>query len=75
MAHLAPSSVTVAISLDMAALNIGMAVAAGAGGWVVDGWGAWALPYVGVPLALVGLAIWLTMRKPAPVVAATSETT
>jgi MFS transporter, DHA1 family, inner membrane transport protein len=64
MAHLAPSSVQVAISLDMAALNIGMAIAAAAGGFVVDHWGAWALPYTGTPLAVVGLAVWLTMSKP-----------
>jgi predicted MFS family arabinose efflux permease len=63
MAHLAPSSVPVAISLDMAALNIGMALAAAAGGIVVDNWGAVALPYVGAPLAVLALVVWLTIRE------------
>lgn len=64
MAHLAPSSVTVAISLDMAALNFGVALAAAAGGVIVDNWGAWALPYVGVPIGLAALAVWLAMPRP-----------
>ncbi len=63
MAHLAPSSVPVAISLDMAALNIGMALAALAGGIVVDNWGAVALPYTGAPFAILALVVWLSIRE------------
>jgi len=63
IAHLAPSSVQVAISLDMAALNIGMAVAAAAGGIVVDNWGAVALPYAGAPFAVLALIVWLSIRE------------
>jgi predicted MFS family arabinose efflux permease len=63
MAHLAPSSVPVAISLDMAALNIGMALAALLGGIVVDNWGAVALPYAGAPFAVLALVVWLSIRE------------
>ena len=63
MAHLAPSSVPVAISLDMAALNIGMALAAAAGGVVVDRWGANALAYAGTPFAILALIVWLSIRE------------
>jgi predicted MFS family arabinose efflux permease len=63
MAHLAPSSVPVAISLDMAALNIGMALAAAAGGIVVDRWGANALAYAGAPFAILALVVWLSIRE------------
>jgi MFS transporter, DHA1 family, inner membrane transport protein len=65
MAHLAPRSVTVAISLDMAALNIGMATAAGVGGIIVDHWGANALPYVGLPIGIAALVAWLQSPKAA----------
>lgn len=61
MAHLAPSSVPVAISLNMAAMNIGMAIAAAAGGFLVDTWGAAILPYAGAPVVLIALAIWLAV--------------
>jgi predicted MFS family arabinose efflux permease len=61
MAHLAPSSVPVAISLNMAAFNIGMAIAAAAGGLAVDSWGASTLPFAFAPLVVVALAIWLAM--------------
>lgn len=63
MAHMAPSSVPVAISLNMAAFNIGMAIAAAGGGFVVDRWGAATLPQVGAPLVMVALAIWLFRRR------------
>lgn len=63
MAHLAPSSVPVAISLDMAALNIGMAAAAAGGGIVVDRLGANALPYAGAPVAVLALIVWLSIRE------------
>ena len=59
IAHLAPSSVPVAISLDLTALNIGIAIAAGIGGVIVDHYGAWALSFAGVPIALAGLVVWL----------------
>jgi predicted MFS family arabinose efflux permease len=63
MAHLAPTSVPVAISLDMAALNIGMAIAAATGGVIVDKWGANALPYAGAPVAVLALIVWLSIRE------------
>jgi predicted MFS family arabinose efflux permease len=61
MAHLAPSSVPVAISINMSAFNIGMAVAAGAGGLIVDTWGAGALPLAGAPVVALSIVIWLVM--------------
>ncbi|MBL8596629.1 MAG: MFS transporter [Devosia sp.] len=57
MAHLAPNSVPVAISLNLTAFNMGVAIAAGVGGAIVDGWGADALAYASVPLALVALGL------------------
>ena len=57
MAHLAPNSVPVAISLNLTAFNVGVAIAAGLGGAVVDGWGAHALAYVGVPIAVAALGL------------------
>jgi predicted MFS family arabinose efflux permease len=65
MAHRAPTSVPV-ISLNMSAFNIGMAVAAAAGGMVVDTFGAGALPYAGAPLVLAALAVWLLMPRSEP---------
>jgi predicted MFS family arabinose efflux permease len=68
MAHLAPSSVPVAISLNMAAFNIGMAIAAAVGGVLVDSFGAGALPIAGVPMVLAAIVIWVLPafgRKPA----------
>src|SRR5690606_23496422 len=64
MAHLAPSSVPVAISLDMAALNIGMALAAGLGGMAVDSWGANILALAGVPAVVAALLIWVALPEP-----------
>jgi predicted MFS family arabinose efflux permease len=61
MAHLAPSSVPVAISINMSAFNIGMAVAAAAGGFIVDTWGAGALPLVGAPVVALSIVIWLVI--------------
>lgn len=63
MAHLAPSSVPVAISLDLTALNIGTAFAAFAGGAIVDRIGAHALPLAGAPLVLAALAVWLLVTR------------
>lgn len=62
MAQISPRAVPVAISLNMSAFMIGMALAAGVGGLVVDGWGAMALPIVGVPL--VALALLILRRVP-----------
>jgi predicted MFS family arabinose efflux permease len=59
MAQLAPSSVPVAISLDMAALSFGMAIAAAAGGIIVDNWGTSTLPYAAAPGVMLALFVWL----------------
>lgn len=58
MAHLAPTAVPVAISLNMSTFSIGMAVAAGVGGIVIDLWGAMFLPLIGVPLVAASLLLW-----------------
>jgi len=58
MAHLAPTAVPVAISLNMSTFSIGMAVAAAVGGIVVDLWGALLLPVLGVPLVGASLLVW-----------------
>ncbi len=59
MAHLAPSSVPLAISVNMSAFNIGMAVAAVIGGLMVDTWGAGVLALVGAVVVALSLAVWL----------------
>jgi predicted MFS family arabinose efflux permease len=59
MAHLAPTSVPVAISLNLTALNVGVAIAAAVGGAMVDGWGANALGLVSVPIAVAALVLAL----------------
>ncbi len=61
MAHLAPSSVPVVISINMSAFNIGRAVAAAAGGLIVDTWGAGALPLAGAPVVALSIVIWLVV--------------
>ena len=66
MAHLAPTSVPLAISLDMSALNVGVAIAGVAGGLVVDHWGAGILPILGVPIALVAIVIWQWVDRETP---------
>ena len=58
MAQIAPGAVPVAISLDMSAFMIGMAIAAAVGGIVVDTWGAIALPLIGAPLVVAALIVW-----------------
>lgn len=58
MAHIAPGAVPVAISLNMSAFMIGMAVAAALGGIVLDSWGATALPLIGAPLVALALLVW-----------------
>jgi predicted MFS family arabinose efflux permease len=66
IAHLAPTSVPVAISVNMAALNVGMALSAAAGGFIVDNWGANALAYAGAPMVIVALLIWLAVPVAEP---------
>lgn len=74
MAHLAPTAVPVAISLNMSTFSIGMAVAAAVGGIVVDVWGALLLPLLGIPLVVASLLIWRTVpegevaARPEPIV-------
>lgn len=58
MAQIAPGAVPVAISLNMSAFMIGMAVAAALGGIVLDTWGAIALPLIGIPLVGLALLVW-----------------
>lgn len=58
MAQIAPGAVPVAISLNMSAFMIGMAVAAAMGGVVVDRFGAMVLPLIGAPLVLASLGVW-----------------
>jgi len=58
MAQIAPGAVPVAISLNMSAFMIGMAVAAAIGGYVLDSFGAMALPLLGAPLVALSLLIW-----------------
>jgi predicted MFS family arabinose efflux permease len=45
----------------MAALNIGMALSAAAGGFIVDRWGANVLAFAGAPVVIVALLIWLAV--------------
>jgi predicted MFS family arabinose efflux permease len=59
MAHLVPTSVPVAISLNMSSFNVAMAIAAGAGGLIVDAFGASMLGVAGIPLVLGALALWV----------------
>ena len=63
MAHLAPTAVPVAISLNMSTFSIGMAVAAAVGGIVVDLWGALLLPLIGIPLVVASLLVWRTVPE------------
>jgi predicted MFS family arabinose efflux permease len=60
LAHRAPTSVTVAISLNMSAFSIAVAMAAAAGGAVVDAWGASALALAGLVPVVGAMAVWLT---------------
>jgi len=63
MAQIAPGAVPVAISLNMSAFQIGMAVAAAVGGIVVDGWGAITLPLIGAPLVIISLIVWRSVPE------------
>lgn len=58
LAHLAPGSVPVAISLNMSAFNIGMAIAAALGGIIADQFGAGMLPLAGIPMVMAALLVW-----------------
>ncbi|HEY9011781.1 MAG TPA: MFS transporter [Devosia sp.] len=62
IAQIAAGVVPVAISLNMSAFSIGMAVAAAVGGIVLDMYGAMALPLIGCPI--VGLALFIWRRVP-----------
>lgn len=66
MAQIAPGAVPVAISLNMSAFMIGMAIAAAVGGIVVDSYGAMALPLIGGPLIGVSLLIWRLVSEGEP---------
>jgi predicted MFS family arabinose efflux permease len=61
MAHLVPSSVPVAISVNMSSFNIGMAIAAAFGGVLVDTWSAAVLALGGAIVVAASLAIWLAI--------------
>jgi len=63
MAQIAPGAVPVAISLNMSAFMIGMAVAAALGGIVLDTWGAIALPLIGMPLVGTALIVWRSVPE------------
>ena len=66
MTQLAPGAVPVAISLNMSTFQIGMAVAAGMGGVVLDRFGAMTLPLIGAPLVMVALVMWRTVPEGDP---------
>ncbi|CAN7511718.1 MFS transporter [Devosia sp. LjRoot16] len=63
MAQIAPGAVPVAISLNMSAFMIGMAVAAALGGIVLDSWGSMALPLIGIPLVALALIVWRSVPE------------
>ncbi len=64
MAHLAPTSVPLVISLNMTAMNLGVALAAVMGGVVVDRFGSNLLAPVSIPIGAVALvlAVWMGRR-------------
>ncbi|HWA19089.1 MAG TPA: MFS transporter [Devosia sp.] len=64
MAELAPTSVPLAISLNLTSFNLGIALAAAVGGVIVDSIGANALALASAPFAILtlALAVW-TGRK------------
>jgi predicted MFS family arabinose efflux permease len=70
MAELAPTSVPLAISLNLTAFNLGIALAAAVGGIIVDAIGASALAPVSAPFTVVTLALIMWTGRPArPVLA------
>lgn len=66
VAQIAPGAVPVAISLNMSAFSIGMAVAAAVGGIVLDSFGAMALPLIGCPIIALSLLIWRLVPEGEP---------
>ena len=66
VAQISPGAVPVAISLNMSAFTLGMAVAAAVGGIVVDGYGAMTLPLIGAPLVAISLIIWRRVPQGEP---------
>lgn len=66
IAEIAPGAVPVAISLNMSAFTLGMAVAAAVGGIVVDNFGAMTLPLIGGPLVALSLLIWRRVPEGEP---------
>ena len=66
IAHIARGAAPVAISLNMSAFMIGMAVAAALGGFVVDSFGAITLPLIGGPLVGLALLIWRSVPEGEP---------
>ena len=66
IAHISRGAVPVAISLNMSAFSIGMAVAAGVGGVVLDSFGAMALPLIGIPMVALALFIWRRVPESVP---------
>ncbi|WP_382322059.1 MFS transporter [Hydrogenophaga sp. UC242_50] len=67
----APRAIDVASGLNIAAFNLGIALGAWGGGWIVDGIGLRHTPWIGalVVLGAFGLTVWsgrLDARDPAP---------
>lgn len=67
----APHAIDVASGLNIAAFNLGIALGAWGGGWIVDGIGLRHTPWIGalVVLGAFGLTVWsgrLDARHPAP---------
>lgn len=66
IAQISAGVVPVAISLNMSAFSIGMAIAAAVGGIVLDNFGAMALPLLGCPLVALSLLIWRRVPEGEP---------
>ena len=58
LAQLAPNSVSVAISLNMSAFSVAAAIAAAAGGAIVDTWGPGVLALAGLGPMLAAVGVW-----------------
>jgi predicted MFS family arabinose efflux permease len=61
-AILAPSSVPLAVSLNLSAVSVGAAIAALIGGWVIDHYGAGAIGVTAAACALMGLGLAFANR-------------
>lgn len=66
IAQISAGVVPVAISLNMSAFSVGMAIAAAVGGIVLDHFGAMALPLIGCPLVALSLLIWRRVPEGEP---------